>query len=923
MTSMSDSLSGCLDPFLPEDGPLFNTLLKDLEDAFADGKYNALVRSLFVELFWIVGNLPLYSGSAFKKKTGCLTASVKLACQALIQLRDEVEFYRLPSKLRDKEITTSKFVVVVSCLFTYVKLTAMTFEVSSSDGSVFKFGEPYVHWCHRQQGNKLTLVYRPSTEEEAAKANTLLLVHRALPEALHRRFSESIKPRLPIINKLLTGEIGSITGEDRLLVLLISKAESVVMGRNQLERIKRGDNHPSAFHTLLSYVVCRIFEEELSMEHVNRTYAEDKTAGMRLDRTITFSHGKVYAVVDEFLPLLTEKLQKMFPRQDWKEDEVLRICCECGIFELPENATYTEVLLYKDIWRKGGRVSESLPVKGISFANFTNFIARKSAWYRTYQAWNARYEVNGEIITRRELNLPDPMAQLEWVQKGQLMAQLIENGLEAVYKGLNDEDRAEGLRIRRKFDQMLKESIENKRQREKAEQDAKDAQVAPALLAQAKADAAHALKAYQEEKKSKTSLFEERMKAEKELLVQKTQGTGNEEPIEPEVKPQEAPCASETPLPSHPPTSLQPETCEIQALPSPKLSVMQNVIFSLKRISAAVCGLFSTSKKEQKPEENALLTNHGSPEAPRYTEGVSEAVLSAKASLGLDAPEGLCQVPVSSDQTQACLSFSEHSAETGRQEDSVETAPCTQNGSAQKASGRAEPETRSASLDQPSTSAEDPLTQVKGEEPESKPVYTELLSKETAAAARKQSSGLANTAQTQPSESLEEKVLKTESESASNDAPANPLSSATIKKPRAVRKKVSALESSSAATKNTKTSTRAKAAGTSKSPSKTPDESASSNSAPAKSPTASTAKADKAKASVAKDAPAKKPTTAARTSARAAPKATTKSKAKGTTGNTSEGNASPEVTKVPRTRRKTASTQAKKPAQKRDAAAAS
>lgn len=569
MYSLPKDLTDCLTPFSFEDGAFLEAQLKKLNEVFADPEHKETIKTLFFGLLSIVGKLPLSAGSAFKKPCGCIEASVELACQALVQLRNEIEFFRLPLTDREKEIATSKLAVLVSCLYLYVKLTAMSFEVRSSDGSVFCFSEPFEEWCRAQEGKQLTLLVRSQCDEAAASANTLLLVHKAIPSALYKRFAESFRARLPFINKLITGEIGAVVGEDRSLLLLIGKAEIVVMGREQLARIKHGDLNPGAFHSLFAFTISKLFEDELSMEAAGLKYDEDKSDAERIDRTITFLNGKVYAVVDEFFPLLTNKLKAMFPRQNWKGSEVLRTCCECGFFELPENTTFTDVWLYKDIWKKGGKKTETLPVKGIAFTYFPNFIARNSGWFRTYQSWMAGYEAKAEVIAREAVKLPDPLAQMEWNLKGQIMAQAIQNGIEAIYKNLDEEEKAAGLRLRERFDAMLRYSEEQKEAKERQAQEAKDACIAPALQKQAQADAKYAREAYDQEKKSKSSLFEERHNKEAEAFKRDLATQEGKTPQS----------TSDQPTASNPPseTKAAASSLEVSSLPKKPANVNQTV----------------------------------------------------------------------------------------------------------------------------------------------------------------------------------------------------------------------------------------------------------------------------------------------------------------------------------------------------------
>lgn len=70
------------------------------------------------------------------------------------------------------------------------------------------------------------------------------------------------------------------------------------------------------------------------------------------------------------------------------------MCCQCGIFDLKEGATFEEVENRIEIYKKGGKEVISTPVKGLRFINFLLYVPRDSYWSRTIQSLYDKHSLN-------------------------------------------------------------------------------------------------------------------------------------------------------------------------------------------------------------------------------------------------------------------------------------------------------------------------------------------------------------------------------------------------------------------------------------------------------------------------------------------------------------------------------------------------
>lgn len=129
----------------------------------------------------------------------------------------------------------------------------------------------------------------------------------------------------------------------------------------------------------LSWAICAQLANELSRKALRKSDALGTKEPLQIiSRAIIFKDGEVYTVVDYFFPLLTAKLQELFPRQTWREKEVLRMCCQCGIFDLKGGATFEEAHSRNEIHNKCGKEVVSAPVQDLRFNSFLQYVAPDS-----------------------------------------------------------------------------------------------------------------------------------------------------------------------------------------------------------------------------------------------------------------------------------------------------------------------------------------------------------------------------------------------------------------------------------------------------------------------------------------------------------------------------------------------------------------
>lgn len=490
-------LADCLRPFNQSDRHKVQPLINELRQAVGDDHLLGIQTELFDVLVKIVGNFPLSSGSGYFWPGSYIDFSLKLSRIALNLLRQRIQFFTMPLAQKEFETQLLKLLVLTICFFLNLRITAMTFCVAAENGDEFRFEVPYEDWFKEHEGQELTLYHNVDPDPEAAAGNINRLVLKYLPESLQKRFAKSFKRGyLALLSKFIRGDVGSIV-KDEFILILISQAESILREQMTTEFARKGEEPPHYIPSILSWAICALLANELSPEAALRKSDAigNKEPLQIVARAITCKDGEIYAVIEYFFPLLTAKLQELFPRQTWREKEVLRMCCQCGIFDLKEGATFEEVANRIEIYKKCGKEVVSTPVQGLRFNNFLLYVANDSYFGRTVQSLQAKHSVDANDKKLKELGLHKPVAKWQWQDK-KLMMERLKPYFEEVLAPKTDEDRE-----RREFFDQLKEKARKRwKEEERALKEAEEAKVPPAILAQRKADLEHALRAFEEAK---------------------------------------------------------------------------------------------------------------------------------------------------------------------------------------------------------------------------------------------------------------------------------------------------------------------------------------------------------------------------------------------------------------------------------------
>lgn len=497
MAKPSMPLADCLRPFNQSDRHKVQPLINELRQAVGDDHLLEIQTELFDVLVKIVGNFPLSSGSGYFWLGSYIDFSLKLSCIALNLLRQRIQFFTMPLAQKEFETQLLKLLVLTICFFFNLRITAMTFCVAAENGDEFRFEVPYEDWFKEHEGQELTLYHNVDPDPEAAAGNINRLVLKYLPESLQKRFAKSFKRGyLALLSKFIRGDVGSIV-KDEFILILISQAESILREQMTTEFARQGEEPPHYIPSILSWAICALLANELSPEAALRKSDAigNKEPLQIVARAITCKDGEIYAVIEYFFPLLTAKLQELFPRQTWREKEVLRMCCQCGIFDLKEGATFEEVANRIEIYKKCGKEVVSTPVQGLRFNNFLLYVANDSYFGRTVQSLQAKHSVNANDKKLKELGLYRPVAKWQWEDK-KLMMERLKPYFEEVLAPKTDEDRER----REFFAQMMERARKRWKEEERALKEAEEAKVPPAILAQRKADLEHALRAFEEAK---------------------------------------------------------------------------------------------------------------------------------------------------------------------------------------------------------------------------------------------------------------------------------------------------------------------------------------------------------------------------------------------------------------------------------------
>lgn len=490
-------LADCLRPFNRSDRHKVQPLINELRQAVGDDHLLGIQTELFEVLVKIVGNLPLSSGSGYFWPGSYIDFSLKLSSIALNLLRQRIQFFTMPLAQKEFETRLLKLLVPTICFFFNLRITAMTFCVAAENGDEFRFEVPYEDWFKEHEGQELTLYHNVDPDPEAASGNINRLVLKYLPESLQKRFAKSFKRGyLALLSKFIRGDVGSIV-KDEFILILISQAESILREQMTIEFARQGEEPPRYIPSILSWAICALLANELSPEAALRKSDAigNKEPLQIVARAITCKDGEIYAVIEYFFPLLTAKLQELFPRQTWREKEVLRMCCQCGIFDLKEGATFEEVANRIEIYKKCGKEVVSTPVQGLRFNNFLLYVTNDSYFGRTVQSLQAKHSVNANDKKLKELGLYKPVAKWQWEDK-KLMMERLKPYFEEVLAPKTEEDKER----REFFAQLMEKARKRWKEEERALKEAEEAKVPPAILAQRKADLEHALRAFEEAK---------------------------------------------------------------------------------------------------------------------------------------------------------------------------------------------------------------------------------------------------------------------------------------------------------------------------------------------------------------------------------------------------------------------------------------
>ena len=497
MAKPSMPLADCLRPFNQSDRHKVQPLINELRQAVGDDHLLGIQTELFEVLLKIVGNFPLSSGSGYFWPGSYIDFSLKLSRIALNLLRQRIQFFTMPLAQKEFETQLLKLLVLTISFFLNLRITAMTFCVAAENGDEFRFEVPYEDWFKEHEGQELTLYHNVDPDPEAAAGNINRLVLKYLPESLQKRFAKSFKRGyLALLSKFIRGDVGSIV-KDEFILILISQAESILREQMTIEFARKGEEPPHYIPSILSWAICALLANELSPEAALRKSDAigNKEPLQIVARAITCKDGEIYAVIEYFFPLLTAKLQELFPRQTWREKEVLRMCCQCGIFDLKEGATFEEVANRIEIYKKCGKEVVSTPVQGLRFNNFLLYVANDSYFGRTVQSLQAKHSVDANDKKLKELGLHKPVAKWQWQDK-KLMMERLKPYFEEVLAPKTDEDRER----REFFDQLMEKARKRWKEEERALKEAEEAKVPPAILAQRKANLEHALRAFEEAK---------------------------------------------------------------------------------------------------------------------------------------------------------------------------------------------------------------------------------------------------------------------------------------------------------------------------------------------------------------------------------------------------------------------------------------
>lgn len=529
MVSPSVPVSDFLSPFCDSDRKALLPLTNQLRQAIGDDQLFEIQNELFEVLTKIVGNLPLNSAPGYFYPGSYNEYSLKLSIIVLNLLRQRIQFFTMPLDQKEFETQLLKLFCLILCFFLNLRITAMTFSVVAENGDEYRFEVPYEQWFKEHKGQALRLYHNIDPEADASGGNINRLVLKYLPDSIHKRFAKSFKKGyVALLSKFIVGDFGSIL-QDQFILILISNAEAILKEQMAVEFSKQRETSPPYIPSILSWALCALLTDELSPEQaLRKSDADGNREHLKIvENAITCKNGEIYAVVDHFFPLLTAKLNELFPRQTWREEDVLRMCCQCGIFDLKEGSTFEEVSHRIEMYKKGGKEVACTPVKGLRFNNFLWYVPRDCYWHRTVQSLHAKHTLNANDKKLRELGLHTPLAKAKWEQKRILYER--EKAKHPFIPSIpkNEDDTIKLMR--EEFVRIMEDARKKKLAAEKALKEAKEAQVAPAILAQLKADFDRSKQEFEESQKKFNCEFNQKKKEAKEK--QKQSHEASSEPI--------------------------------------------------------------------------------------------------------------------------------------------------------------------------------------------------------------------------------------------------------------------------------------------------------------------------------------------------------------------------------------------------------
>lgn len=517
MVSPSVPVSDFLSPFSNSDRKALLPLTNQLREAIGDDHLFEIQNELFEVLTKIVGNLPLNSAPGYFYPGSYNEYSLKLSIIVVNLLRQRIQFFTMPLDQKEFETQLLKLFCLILCFFLNLRITAMTFSVVAENGDEYRFEVPYEQWFKEHEGQALRLYHNIDPEAEASGGNMNRLVLKYLPDSIHKRFAKSFKKGyVALLSKFIVGDFGSIL-QDQFILILISNAEAILKEQMAVEFAKQRETSPPFLPSILSWALCALLADELSPEQaLRKSDADGNREHLKIvENAITCKNGEIYAVVDHFFPLLTAKLNELFPRQTWREEEVLRMCCQCGIFDLKEGATFEEVPHRIEMYKKGGKEVACTPVKGLRFNNFLWYVPRDCYWHSTVQSLHAKHSLNANDKKLRELGLHLPLAKAKWEQKRILFER--EKAKHPFVSSIpkNEDDTIKLMR--EEFVRIMEDARKKKLAAEKVLQEAK---VAPAILAQLKADFDRSKQEFEESQKKFNCEFNQKKKEAKEKKKQ-------------------------------------------------------------------------------------------------------------------------------------------------------------------------------------------------------------------------------------------------------------------------------------------------------------------------------------------------------------------------------------------------------------------